>query len=800
MSEQLTAYCMKCKEKKPITEAKAVFTESGTPATRGVCPECGANLYRMGKTHQHEGLTPPEPVKRKKKTSRGKVKVKASTGAKKRRGKLVIVESPAKAKTIENYLGKEYRVKASVGHIRDLLKSRLSVDVENDFEPEYRVPNDKRDVVKDLKAAAEGAQEIYLATDPDREGEAIAWHLMEAIDSDPERTHRVVFYEVTKNAVQEAFIKPRQIDMNLVNAQQTRRILDRLVGYELSPMLWKKVRPRLSAGRVQSVAVRFIVDREREIDAFIPDEYWTIDAELARNADGNDPDRQSFMARLFKISDQDVTIGSETEANAILAELAEATYTVRDVIRGQRKRNPYAPFTTSTLQQDASRRLGFTAQKTMRVAQQLYEGVDIGNGGAVGLITYIRTDSRNVSKEAQTEARKYIAGRFGSEYVPARPNFYGRKSKNAQEAHEAVRPTGVSRSPDKIKSRLSRDQYRLYQLIWNRFIASQMEAAVYDTLRVEIAAGDEITPLDQRKYLFKSAGSVLTFAGFLAVYGDTSVEDDPDGEGLNLIFPEMTHGDLLDLLKLLPEQHFTQPPPRYTEASLVKTLEEYGVGRPSTYAPIMETIQNRGYVEREGKALHPTDIGMIVNDLLVENFKDIVDYNFTAAMEDRLDSIADGEEEWVPVLEDFYTPFKKEVEWAFEHVPNVELENEEVGRDCPDCGSPLIIRWGRYGKFIGCSNFPECRYTEQWVEKTGIRCPRCEDGEVIERKTKRGRTFYGCSNYPACEFTSWKKPMKAQCPHCGGPLIRQGKYAAKCLDCQIETKLADLKKAGPAER
>lgn len=801
MSE-LSAYCVKCKEKRPLASPEAIFTSNGTPATRGVCPVCGTGMNRMGRTEAHEGLTPPtripaarSPQKPGKKTA-AKTKISKkpdapTATAKRRRGKLVIVESPAKAKTIENYLGKDYRVKASVGHVRDLLKSRLSVDIENDFAPEYRVPNDKRDVVKDLKNAADGAQEIYLATDPDREGEAIAWHLMEAIDIDPDRARRVVFYEVTKNAIQDAFENPRQIDMALVNAQQTRRILDRFVGYELSPLLWKKVRPRLSAGRVQSVAVRMIVDREREIAAFIPEEYWTIDAELF-------PERlsahESFTAHLTRIMGKDFTLSSQEEADAVLMELKAASYTVKDVIKGQRKRNPSPPFTTSTLQQEASRLLGFTAQKTMRIAQQLYEGVDIGNGGPVGLITYIRTDSRNVSSEAQAETRRYIAGRYGSEFVPQRPNVYNRKSKNAQEAHEAIRPTDVKRSPEALKDRLNRDQSRLYQLIWNRFVASQMEAAIYDTIKLEIAAGDPAMPLTDRKYLFRAAGSALVFSGFLIVYGDTSAEDDPEGEGLNLIFPEMAAGDALRLLKLLPEQHFTQPPPRFTEASLVKTLEEYGIGRPSTYAPIIDTIQQRGYVEREGRTFIPTDTGMIVTDLLVENFKDIIDYSFTAAMEDRLDAIANGDEDWKPILREFYEPFKNEIEKAFVEVPNVELESEEIGRACPTCGAPLIIRWGRYGKFIGCSTFPECRYTEQWVESTGITCPLCGKGEVVERKTKRGKTFYGCNTYPACEFTSWKKPITTPCPHCGGTLVYEGRYTVKCLECQQVIPLRTLKK------
>lgn len=794
MSDELRAYCMKCKTKRPISEPEAVFTKSAQPATRGKCEVCGTTLFRMGATPAHEHLTPPEPAPRKKKTA------KTTNGAaKRRRGKLVIVESPAKARTIGNYLGRGYRVKASVGHVRDLLKSQLSVDVDNDFEPRYRVPNDKRDVVKELKAAAAQAQEIYLATDPDREGEAIAWHLIAAAEIEEDRAYRVEFNEVTKQAVLDAFSAPREIDMDRVNAQQARRILDRLVGYELSPLLWKKVRPRLSAGRVQSVAVRLVVEREREIDAFVPQEYWTIDADLARTAERDDPDRQNFIARLHRIRGKEFELPNEEAVKPILADLEAAEYIVNKIKIGQRKRKAAPPFITSTLQQEASRRLGFTARKTMRVAQQLYEGIDIGNGGEIGLITYMRTDSTHISTQAQDEARQFIVETYGQDYLPKKPNVYTKKAKGAQEAHEAIRPTSVMRTPESLKPYLNRDQQRLYRLIWQRFVASQIAPAVYGTIRVDVLAGEPGASMEDRPYHFRATGSTLRFQGFLAVYADAPDEDNPPDEDLDRLFPPLVEGDLLDLLALLPEQHFTQPPPRYTEASLVKALEDYGIGRPSTYATILNTIQNRGYVVRDGKRLLPTEMGLVVNDLLVEHFPEIVDVNFTAHMENDLDQIAEGQQEWVPVLHEFYEPFKAEVEWAREHVPNVELGDEEIGRDCPECGNPLIIRWGRFGKFIGCSDFPTCRYTEPWLEKIGVTCPE-DGGELVERKTRKGRTFYGCINYPECEWTSWKRPLPEPCPVCGGLLIVQNKQWAQCIKCEEQVSLESLDSTKTSEQ
>jgi DNA topoisomerase-1 len=705
--------------------------------------------------------------------------------------KLVIVESPAKARTIEQYLGKEYIVRASVGHVRDLLRSRLSVDIENDFEPEYRVPNDKRETVKELRDAVAKAKEVYLATDPDREGEAIAWHLIAATGIDKERVWRVVFQEVTRNAILEAFTQPRGIDMDLVNAQQARRILDRLVGYKLSPLLWDRVRNRLSAGRVQSVAVRLIVEREREIESFIPEEYWTIDAELARQAERANSNRLTFIARLFRIRGKEVTLPDEEAVRPILDELEAAAYTVDEVNKGQRKRKPGAPFITSTMQQEASRRLGFAAKKTMQIAQALYEGIALEGGEQVGLITYMRTDSPAVSAQAQQEARTYIGEAFGRDYLPPKPPQYRTKAKRAQEAHEAIRPTSVLRTPDSLRGVLKRDQMRLYRLIWQRFVASQMADAVYDTLQVNVMAGPPEVPMRNRPYLFRVATSILRFPGFLAVYENGTDEEAPEDERPELLLPDLAAGDELDLIQLLPEQHFTQPPSRYTEASLVKALEEYGIGRPSTYAPILSTIQQRGYVVREDRRLLPTETGIIVNDLLVEHFPDIVDVSFTARMEDDLDLIASGEREWVPVLREFYGPFEEELSKAQEAMPKVVVGDEEIDRACPNCGKPLVIRWGRYGRFIGCSDYPKCRHTEPLLEKIGIPCP-LDGGDIIERHTRKGRTFYGCANYPDCEWTSWKRPVPQSCPACGGLMVEHNKKWAECTQCGERVQREDV--------
>lgn len=764
----MKAYCVKCKEKRELKEPKAVFTKSGTPATRGICAVCGTSLFRMGRTEAHDGMTPPKPAKPEKKRS----------------GKLVIVESPAKARTVGNFLGKGYTVKASVGHVRDLLKSQISVDVENGFTPKYRVPNEKRPVVRELKKLADNAEEIYLATDPDREGEAIAWHLTEAAEIEPAYTYRVVFHEITKPAVTDAFSHARQINMDLVDAQQARRVLDRLVGYNLSPLLWRKVRSRLSAGRVQSVALRLIVEREREIEAFIPEEYWSIEVELKPETESND--RKSYIAKLVKIDGEDPVLDNEDKVKPILAELEKANYQISGIIRGQRQRKPSAPFITSTLQQEASRRLGFTARKTMAVAQQLYEGIDIGNGGEVGLITYMRTDSTNISELALDEVRQFIHSEYGENYLPKSARIYKTKAKGAQEAHEAIRPTSALRAPKSIKERMTRDQYRLYNLIWQRFIASQMANAIYDTIKVEVEGTTET-----HTYFLRASGSTIAFDGFLKVYADSKEEQKQENEQ-SIDFPEsIAEGQSQELIRLIPEQHFTQPPPRYSEASLVRTLEENGIGRPSTYAPILSTIQQRGYVGKETNRLCPTETGILVNDLLVEHFPSILDVGFTAEMEQDLDRIATGDLPWVNVIREFYTPFSKQVEIAEKKMPEVKMEPESIGRICPKCGHDLVVRWGRFGKFISCSNFPECRYTEAWLEKINVRCPK-DGGEIVERRTKRGRIFYGCSNYPECDFTSWKRPLSQPCSKCGGLLVVADKKNAQCTQCEERYSLEEI--------
>lgn len=773
MSDSIQVYCVKCREKRDILEQEAIFTKNGTPALRGKCAVCGTTLFRMGATPAHEGMEKPVVEKREKSTekksstaSKGKSSAKGKNASPKKRGKqnkLVIVESPAKARTIGNFLGKEFVVVASKGHVRDLLVTQLSVDVENDFEPKYRVPNEKRDDIKMLKREVDSASEIYLATDADREGEAIAWHLIHATDMDETKVERVIFHEITPKAIQEAFSHPRPLDMSLVDAYQARRVLDRLVGYNISELLWDRVRNRLSAGRVQSVAVRLLVDRERQIEAFIPEEYWTLDAKVRKQAD----DKRPFVIRLVKLNDEDIALKAEGDVLPHLEVLEKSRYVVDDIKRGTRKRRPSAPFTTSTLQQEASRRLGFNAMRTMRTAQQLYEGIDLGAEGTVGLITYMRTDSTNVAQEAQEEARAYIVNRFSADYVPDELPKYKTKAKSAQEAHEAIRPTSVLRVPSSLESVLTRDQIKLYKLIWERFIASQMENAVYDTLRIEVRAGIN-NPLP---YLFRVSGSVVKFQGFLAIYEETRDEDAPPDEDEGRILPDVKIGETLDLIQLLPEQHFTQPPPRYTEASLVQTLEEYGIGRPSTYAPILKVIQERDYVEKKDKRLIPTETGKLVNDLLVSYFSNVVNYQFTAHMEEELDDIAEGNMAWRPMVREFYTPFENQLKHARQNMPQMRQE-DYIGRNCPQCGTgQLQIKHGRWGKFIGCDNYPECSYTEAYIEYAGVPCPTCgteHGGELIIRKTKRGRIFYGCSRYPECDFSSWKLPNADKSETTGG--------------------------------
>lgn len=755
----MEAYCVKCRTKREINNPEASFNKIGAPVTKGVCSVCGTILYRTGRTEEHLNLTPPESVKKEPKLS----------------GKLVIVESPAKAKTVQRYLGKDFTVKASVGHVRDLLRSELSVDVENQFSPKYRVPNEKRPVVKELKQLAKTAEQIYLATDPDREGEAIAWHLMEAAEIDENRTNRVVFHEITKPAIEAAFGHPRAINMDLVNAQQARRILDRLVGYNLSPLLWQKVRSRLSAGRVQSVALRLIVEREREIEDFIQDEYWTIEAELKP-----DQSKKTYIAKLFRINGEEPSLSNKEKTHSFLVDLEEANYWITKVKKGERKRKAPAPFITSSLQQEASRRLGFTARRTMALAQQLYEGLDVGEGGSIGLITYMRTDSTNISEIAQKEARSYILSKFGKTFLPATLPQHKTRAVKAQEAHEAIRPTSVIRSPEEIKKFIKGDQFKLYQLIWKRFVASQMEAAIYDTVSVEIQADGK-----ENQYEFRASGSTLRFSGFLVVYEEAKDEDKQNGNDTGVLLPSnLEDGQKQELVRLIPEQHFTTPPPRFTEASLVQLLEEFGIGRPSTYAPILSTIQERGYVEREKKRLIPTETGMIVNDLLVAHFNEVVDPGFTASMETSLDQVASGEKVWNSVITDFYKDFSVHLTRAKEEMPETKTELEKIGRDCPKCGHELVIRFGRFGKFISCSNFPTCRYTEPILEKIGVKCPDCSNGEIVIRRTRKGRIFYGCSNYPECQFTSWKQPVSEPCPNCKGTLVVTNKRDLQCLNCE----------------
>ncbi len=754
----MLAYCVKCKDKREMVNPEPFYTKNGTPASRGTCTICGTRMTLMGRTAEHEHI--PAPIR--------------AERIKERNGKLVIVESPAKARTVGRFLGKGYTVKASVGHVRDLLRSQLSVDVDDNFKPKYRVPNEKRPVVKELKSLAKNAAEVFLATDPDREGEAIAWHLMESAEIEPDITQRVVFHEITEPAIAEAFSHTRCINMDLVNAQQARRVLDRLVGYNLSPLLWRKVRGRLSAGRVQSVALRLIVEREREIDAFIPVEYWSIAGEFLPEGGS-----QSFIAKLVKIDNEDPVLGNAEQTEPHLQALKKANYAISKIKRGERKRNPAAPFITSTLQQEASRRLGYTARRTMALAQQLYEGIDIEQGGTVGLITYMRTDSTHISELAEQETRQFILERYGEKFLPPSPPRFKTKVAGAQEAHEAIRPTSVLRQPDTLKEYLNRDQFRLYQLIWQRFVASQMSSAIYDTLSIDVLGKTE-----EQEYLFRASGSTVVFVGFLVVYEEARDEDQKsDDEESTKIPPGLEEGQAQTLVQLLPEQHFTQPPPRYSEATLVRTLEENGIGRPSTYAPILATLQARGYVTREVKKLIPTETGILVNDLLIEHFPDILNVGFTAKMEEDLDRIAGGELDWVSLVRDFYGPFSQKVEIAEQKMPELNVGPEPIGRTCPECGSELVIRWGRFGKFISCSNFPTCRYTEAWLQKIGVKCPK-DGGEIVERKTRRGRVFYGCENYPGCDFTSWKMPLPRACPECGGLLVAADKKNAQCTNCE----------------
>ncbi|MDQ0161724.1 type I DNA topoisomerase [Aeribacillus alveayuensis] len=682
---------------------------------------------------------------------------------------LVIVESPAKAKTIERYLGKKYKVKASMGHVRDLPKSQMGVDVKQNYKPKYITIRGKGSVLKELKSAAKKAKKVFLAADPDREGEAIAWHLAHSLDIDIHSNCRVVFNEITRDAIKESFKHPRAINMDLVDAQQARRILDRLVGYNISPLLWKKVKKGLSAGRVQSVAVRLIIDRENEIKHFTPEEYWTIEAEFLKG-------KEVFEASFYGMNGKKLELKTEEEVKNVLNEIKGNTFTVTKVTKKERKRNPSPPFTTSSLQQEAARKLNFRAKKTMMIAQQLYEGIDLGKEGTVGLITYMRTDSTRISDTAKKEAANYIEEHYGSQYTASQKK-QSKNANNVQDAHEAIRPTSTYRDPNSLKEFLSRDQLRLYKLIWERFIASQMTPAVLDTMSVD---------LENNGLIFRANGSKIKFPGFMKVYVEG--QDDQVQEK-NRLLPDLSEGDEVLTKDISPEQHFTQPPPRYTEARLVKTLEELGIGRPSTYAPTLDTIQKRGYVALENKRFVPTELGMIVHELMMDYFPEILDVEFTAKMEHDLDEIEDGKVNWVKIIDDFYQEFVKRLEKAENEMEKVEIKDEYAGIDCDVCGSPMVYKMGRFGKFMACSNFPECRNTKPIVKEIGVTCPKCQKGNIVERKTKKRRVFYGCDRYPDCDFISWDKPIARKCPKCDGLLIekrlKKG-MQVQCIQCNYK--------------
>ncbi len=828
----MTAYCVKCKTTRDLQNAQALVNAKGTAYTQGTCAVCGTKLTRFGKTDAHAGIPRPQTTDRRPPTTdtpsarvaKSKIektvltKVTSVSKAKNRNsktggqpsavgGRLVIVESPAKARTIGCFLGAGYRVRASIGHIRDLPERQMGVDVENDFRPHYVITPKKKDVVKELREYAQGASEIFLATDPDREGEAISWHLIAALDASArgKPVHRVEFHEITRDAIDRAFASPRAINQQLVDAQQARRVLDRLVGYTISPLLRKKINTKnLSAGRVQSVAVRLVVEREREIQAFVPVEYWSIEAELRKQTAekpvvGSQPSAvmaQSFRAKLVKVGGKDFECHAGADALKLKAVLEQCAYVVLDVRRKEVQRNPAAPFITSTLQQDASRKLGFNARRTMQIAQGLYEGVALGAEGSVGLITYMRTDSTNVAESAGKEAWAYIKQKFGAEFLPKTPRVYKTKVASAQEAHEAIRPTSVFREPAAIKQYLDADQFKLYELIWKRFVASQMASAVLDTTAVDIAANRPQTADGRPRssvggqpsdFLFRANGSIIKFHGFLAVYVEGKDDAKEDDDERNRELPPLAKDEPLDLLGIYPEQHFTQPSPRYTEATLIKALEERGIGRPSTYAPILSTIQERGYVERmPDRKLKPTDLGFIVNDLLVKHFTQEVDYGFTAQMEARLDKIADGEVEWVQVLRDFYAPFKQTLDRAAQEMPNVTLAVETTDEKCDVCGAAMVVKRGKFGKFLACSTFPKCKGTKNLSARggsanTGVTCPECKQGAIVEKRSKKGRIFFSCNRYPDCKFALWDKPIRVPCPKCGG-ILTENKKGVKCVN------------------
>jgi len=685
--------------------------------------------------------------------------------------KLLIVESPSKVKPIKKYLGNDYTVMASVGHIRDLPKSKLGIDIENGFKPQYMNMPDKKDVIKSLQQAAANCDGVYLATDPDREGEAISWHLAQILALDINEANRVTFNEITKSGVTAGIKAPRKINLDLVDAQQARRVLDRIVGYKLSPFLWKKVKSGLSAGRVQTVALRLIVEREREIEKFIPEEFWSIEAKLIAS-------RKNFIAKLFgnKNGEKIEKIENAEQANAIVEALNDAVYTVSEVKKGKRNRQPAPPFITSTLQQEAARKLGFTGQRTMRIAQQLYEGIEIHGSGVTGLITYMRTDSLRISEEARAAANKYISNRFGSKYLPATPRYF--KSKNgAQDAHEAIRPTNINFTPEEIKDSLTPEQYKLYKLIWERFIASLMAACVQDTVNVNITAGD---------YLFKASGYSVRFDGFTALYEEGKDEEDENEVSL----PEMKEGDVLKLRELLPNQHFTQPPARYTEPTLIKALDDNGIGRPSTYAPILSNILNRDYIERDKKSLKPTSLGMVVVDLMVEYFKRIFDVKFTAGLEEQLDKIGAGELDWINTIEKFYSDFDKHYSKAEQSLDGKRVKVPDVETDviCEKCGSKMVVKSSRFGKFLACPNYPQCKNTKPVPEdEVKQPCPKC-GAKLVKRTSKKGKKFYGCTNYPKCNFAAPGVPTGEVCKECGGFIISGVRGRNYCLNADCPTR------------
>lgn len=689
-----------------------------------------------------------------KKTSRRKTTRRA-----KPKKNLVIVESPSKAKTIGKFLGRSYKVVASLGHIRDLPKSRMGVDVENNYHPDYISIRGKGDVIKELRKDAKNAKAIYLASDPDREGEAIAWHVSNILKLDGKQKNRVTFNEITKDAIKEAFKEPRTINMDLVDAQQARRVLDRLVGYSISPILWKKVKKGLSAGRVQSVALNLIIQRENEIKQFKPEEYWTIDAEFAHGKD-------RFQASFYGEGGKKVRLHNNDDVQAVLGKLDKRkNFNITKVVRKERKRQPQPPYTTSTMQQDANRQLNFRTRKTMMAAQMLYEGIDIKQGAPVGLITYMRTDSTRIASIAKHEASQFIHEKYGGEYAAIKP-VKGKLPEGAQDAHEAIRPTSVYRTPAEMKPYLTNDQYKLYSLIWSRFVASQMTPQVVDTMTVD---------LEQAGVDFRATGSKVKFPGFTKVY--------KRGEEKDNLLPDLDEGDAAKMVSDNPEQHFTQPPARYTEAALIKTLEQNGVGRPSTYAPTLDTIQRRYYVRLVSRHFEPTELGEIVNRIIEQQFPEIVNAKFTADVEGELDQVEEGKQNWIKVVDSFYQPFSKEVKDAEEKVDKIQMRDELAGMDCEICGAPMVIKMGRYGKFYACSRFPKCRNTKAIVKDTGVTCPKCHQGTVVERKSKKNRVFYGCSRYPDCDFVSWDKPIGRQCPKDGHFLVEKKVKGGKQVVC-----------------